>query len=70
MISFDFKKFLIDNRKSKNDLAKLLNSPITSIIYMVERGTVKPSFLALLESHFGNLNTYIKDKEHSRTYAN
>lgn len=60
MIPFDFKSFLFENRKSPNDLAKLLSTPLRSISIMINRGTVKPSFVALIETHFGDCSAYIK----------
>lgn len=60
MITFNLALFLFDKRKSVNDLAKQLRMPRKSIDVMLERGTVKPSFLALLETNFGDCSKYIK----------
>lgn len=63
MIPFDFNSFLLEHRKSPNDLAKLLRMPHRSISTMICRGTVKPSFVALIETHFGDCSAYIKHTE-------
>jgi DNA-binding Xre family transcriptional regulator len=60
MITFNFTLFLFEKRKSVNDLAKHLRIPRKSIDVMLERGTVKPSFLATLETNFGDCSKYIK----------
>lgn len=62
MINFDLSQLLIDKRKSVSDLSKLLRTPHKSIGFMVERGTIKPSFLATLETHFGDCSKYIKKR--------
>jgi hypothetical protein len=63
MIKFDLSRFLLEKRFSHSDLGKILKHPQRSISYMVERQTVKPSFLKKLESLFGDLSEYIIDEK-------
>ena len=49
MIQFNFKKFLFDNRLSISDLSRQIKTSQPAISRMVERGSVKPSFLKRLE---------------------
>ncbi|MBS3945282.1 MAG: hypothetical protein KGZ42_07285 [Melioribacter sp.] len=63
MITFDFNQLLFDKRKSVSDISKLLRTPFKSISVMIERGTIKPSFLALLETHFGDCSKYVKKQK-------
>lgn len=65
MIKFDFNRFLIEKRKSIADLSKMLRIPVRSISIMKDRGSVKPSFLSLLETHFGDCTIYIKENEYA-----
>lgn len=62
MVAFDFSGFLLDKRKSISNMAKLLRMPVRSISIMTIRGTVKPSFIELLETHFGDCSKYIKSE--------
>jgi len=67
MISFDFNGLLLEQRKSISNMAKLLRMPVRSISIMIERGTIKPSFLAILETHFGDCSKYmIKSKNRTK----
>jgi hypothetical protein len=59
MIRFNFKLFLDKNRKSLADLSRETQASLPSLSIMRKRGTIKPSFLAVLESQFGDCTTYI-----------
>jgi len=70
MISFDFNQLLLEQRKSPSDMAKLLRMPLRSITFMIDRGTVKPSFISILETHFGDCSKYIiKSKNRTKVKA-
>lgn len=60
MIQFKFTQLLIDKRISKKDLAKKTKQTHQAIWLMEKRGTIKPSFLGVLEKTFNqDLTEYI-----------
>lgn len=63
MYNFDFKMFLLDNRKSLNDLALELNIPYKTLSNVMKRGTIKPRLLKEIESYFGDCSKYILIKK-------
>lgn len=59
MYKFDFKMFLLENRKSLNDLAAELKIPYKTLSNVMKRGTIKPRLLKEIELHFGDCTKYL-----------
>ena len=65
MLEYDFNGFLLDNRLSTADIARQLHLSYMSISRMQKRGTIKPSFLAKLESLYKTAPDYLNDQRRS-----
>jgi hypothetical protein len=64
MLNFNLELFLHERRLSIGDLSKEVKRPYKSIEVMTKRGTVKPNFIRLLESRYGDCSKYIiRDKK-------
>ncbi len=59
MLKFKFNDFLLDNRISAADLARQIKVHYFSVWKMVERGSIKPSFLAKLETLYASASEYL-----------
>jgi hypothetical protein len=71
MLNFNLELFLHERRLSIGDLSREVSLPYKSIDIMARRGTVKPKFIRLLESHFGDCSKYIikSDINHGKRVA-
>jgi predicted transcriptional regulator len=57
---FDLQAFLLEKRLTPIEVATKLEVHIDTIYKIQKRGTVKMSFLKLLETHFGDCSQFIR----------
>ncbi len=58
-IQFNLRNLLTDKRIEVDEIAFILSCHPDTIYKIIKRKTVKPSFLRLLEKHFGDCSQYI-----------